>query len=59
MRWVWDTRRDAREFASRLGQWTREGDARAPAFVVVGRDGAVTLALAPSAALARRISSGA
>jgi hypothetical protein len=56
MRWVWDTRRDAREFAERLSRWAGEEQASAPAYVEAGRD-AVTLAVAPSAALARRLSS--
>jgi hypothetical protein len=56
MRWRWDTARDLREFAQRLRAWT--GDAVRPAehaAAVAVRAGAVTLALAPSPALARRV----
>ena len=56
IRWVWDTPRDEREFAAKLRQWSRDGlDASDGAVVVARRDGAVTLALAPDPALARRI----
>jgi hypothetical protein len=49
MRWMWDTRRDEAEFAARLREWDFPG-ARA----VARRGGAVTLAVADDAALARR-----
>ena len=53
MRWVWDTPRDEREFAAKLRQFASQ--LRSPGRAVAVRDGAVTLALAPSAALARRL----
>jgi hypothetical protein len=56
MRWRWDTARDEREFADALRGWTR--DATRPAGTVAAvavRAGAVTLALAPSRALATRV----
>ncbi len=55
MRWRWDRRRDEAEFAERLREWAagRSGTA------VVRRGGRVTLAVAPDAALARRVASGA
>ena len=55
MRWRWDGRRDEAEFAGRLREWAagRSGTA------VVRRGGEVTLAVAPDAALARRVASGA
>jgi hypothetical protein len=56
MRWRWDTPRDEREFAGRLGAWVRDG--RRPAgevAAVVDRGGRVTLALAPDRALAQRL----
>ena len=55
MRWRWDTAADVGEFAARLRLWVR--DATRPsgdAAVVAVRGGAVTLALAPGPALARR-----
>jgi hypothetical protein len=55
MRWRWDTARDAREFVTAL----RARLPRQPgpsAVAVGGRD--VTLALAPDAALARRLTRG-
>jgi hypothetical protein len=66
MRWTWDTQRDTAEFADALRAWGREG---LPDSTPAGRDswrtpdgaaaiarggGAVTLALAPDEALARR-----
>ncbi len=66
MRWTWDSARDRAEFAQALRDWGREGlpestpagrDAwRTPdgAAALAVRDGAVTLALAPEPALARR-----
>ena len=67
VRWRWDTRRDAREFAAALRSWAREGmpgsrpvaaDARRgrDGVAVVGADGgAVTLALAPDLPTARAL----
>jgi hypothetical protein len=53
MRWRWDTARDGREFAAALRAYVR---ARLGGRGIVAvRAGAVTLALAPSAALARRV----
>jgi hypothetical protein len=57
MRWRWDTPRDSVEFFRRLRDFV-PGRARGRA-VVVRRGGAVTLAVAPRAALARRIAEGA
>jgi hypothetical protein len=54
MRWRWDTPRDARQFLDALRRWSAGRDGAA----VVDRSGAVTLALAPSAALARRAAAG-
>jgi hypothetical protein len=54
MRWRWDTARDEREFAGKLREWVRDklgGQATA----VVERRGAVTLAIAPDARLAARL----
>jgi hypothetical protein len=50
MRWRWDTPRDARRFLAALRRWSAGRDGAA----VVNRSGVVTLALAPTAALARR-----
>jgi hypothetical protein len=66
MRWRWDTRRDEGEFARKLRQWVADGleaepsgpgtwSARGGAVAVARRGGAVTLVLAPGAALARRV----
>jgi hypothetical protein len=56
-RWRWDTPADAREFETKLRQWVRDGlgDVEGGAVAVDARDGAVTLAMAPSGALARRL----
>ena len=65
-RWVWDTPADEREFARKLTQWVADGLGAEPqgsgAFgldagqvAVRRRGGAVTLVMAPSAALARRV----
>jgi hypothetical protein len=57
VRWRWDSVADRREFAAKLRQWVRDGLGRVPdgAVVVAVRGGAVTLAMAPSPALARRL----
>jgi hypothetical protein len=57
VRWRWDTPRDSREFAVKLRQWVRDGLGAVDggAVVVDVRDGAVTLAMAPSGSLARRL----
>jgi len=67
MRWTWDSARDRAEFAQALRDWGREGlpestpagadTWRTPdgAAAMAVRDGAVTLALAPDPALARRV----
>jgi hypothetical protein len=59
MRWVWDTPRDEREFERKLRQWVKDGlrGRRQPGVAVVRRGGAVTLALAPDPATARRAAS--
>jgi hypothetical protein len=64
VRWVWDTPRDEREFAAKLRQWVADGLGAERAgeewtvdggAVAVGRrGGAVTLAMAPDRAQARR-----
>jgi hypothetical protein len=66
VRWRWDTPRDEREFATALRAWGADGlpgsiaagrDAwrtRDGAAAIAARGGAVTLALAPDLALARR-----
>jgi hypothetical protein len=56
-RWRWDTAADQREFATKLRQWVRDGlGAVSGGYVAVAvRGGAVTLAMAPSRALARRL----
>ena len=54
MRWRWDTPRDARQFLAALRRWSAGRDGAA----VVNRSGAVTLVLAPTAALARRAAAG-
>ncbi len=53
MRWVWDTPGDADEFEAKLRQFARDSSLGA-GVVVARRGGAVTLALAPSPAAARR-----
>jgi hypothetical protein len=55
MRWRWDTRRDAHEFATALREWLAKQPGPSAA-TTRGRD--VTLALAPDAALARRLARG-
>jgi hypothetical protein len=60
MRWRWDTPQDEVAFAAKLRQWVKDGLGSVPGGVSVqDRRGAVTLVLAPSAALARRVASGA
>ena len=66
MRWRWDTPADEREFAAKLRQWVRDGlgataqDGGTSGIdgghvAVAARDGAVTLAMAPTGPLARRL----
>jgi hypothetical protein len=55
MRWVWDTPRDERQFAVALREFAR--GLRSPGVAVAVRGGAVTLALAPAARRARRLTS--
>jgi hypothetical protein len=66
VRWAWDTPADGREFAAKLRQWVRDGlgatrraggtSGIGGGHVAVGaRDGAVTLAMAPTGPLARRL----
>ena len=62
VRWRWDTPADSREFAAKLRQWVRRAGARAADLGIDGghvavaeRGGAVTLAMAPSGPLARRL----
>ena len=66
LRWTWDTPRDEQEFDGKLRQWVANGLAARPAgegtwtldgsgVAVARRGGAVTLALAPRPALARRL----
>jgi hypothetical protein len=55
MRWRWDTRRDAREFATALRGWLAEQPGPS---AVATSDRDVTLALAPDAGLARRLARG-
>jgi len=68
VRWRWDTPRDEREFAAQLRQWIRDGLRAEPqpggtfgidgGHVAMGRrGGAVTLAMAPTGPLARRLAS--
>ena len=55
MRWRWDTPRDAREFETALREWLP----RQPGPSAVEATGSeVTLALAPTAELARRLARG-
>ena len=54
-RWVWDTSRDVREFAAKLRIFAKQLES--PGKAVRVRGGAVTLALAPSTPLARRLAS--
>jgi hypothetical protein len=57
MRWRWDTTADRREFAAKLRQWVRDGlgPVSGGAVAVAVRGGAVTLAMAPTRTLARRL----
>jgi hypothetical protein len=57
VRWRWDSEADLREFATKLRQWVRDGLGAVDggSVVVAVRGGAVTLAMAPSRALARRL----
>jgi hypothetical protein len=66
MRWTWDSAADEREFEAKLRQWVRDGLRAEPqaggtfgiggGHVAVGaRGGAVTLAMAPTGPLARRL----
>ena len=66
LRWVWDTPRDERQFDAKLRQWVEDRLKARPAgdgawaldgggVAVARRGGAVTLALAPRASLARRL----
>lgn len=57
VRWRWDTPRDSREFVAKLRQWVRDGLGAVDggAVVVASRGGSVTLAMAPSGALSRRL----
>ena len=54
VRWAWDTPRDEREFAAKLRQWVRDGLATTRGRGRGRRGPTATLALAPSAAEARR-----
>ena len=56
-RWRWDTPRDEREFAVKLRQWVRDGLGAVDGgdVAVAERDGEVTLAMAPTGELARRL----
>ena len=66
MRWVWDTPADVGEFDAKLRQWVTDGLRATPQsggiygiggghVAVAVRDGAVTLAMAPTGALAKRL----
>jgi hypothetical protein len=57
LRWRWDTPRDEREFAVKLRQWVRDGLGAVDEgdVAVAERDGEVTLAMAPTGELARRL----
>ena len=57
VRWRWDTPRDSREFAAKLRQWVRDGLGAVDGgdVAVAERGGEVTLAMAPTGALARRL----
>jgi len=55
-RWTWDTPRDRRELVAALRRWAAAASPPGGAATAVGvRDGAVTLAIAPDAAFARRL----
>jgi hypothetical protein len=57
VRWRWDSPADEAEFASKLRQWVRDGLGAVDGGVVdvAVRSGAVTLVMAPSGPLARRL----
>jgi hypothetical protein len=66
VRWRWDTPADEAEFATKLRQWVRDGLGATPQaggtfgidaghVAVADRGGAVTLAMAPTGPLARRL----
>jgi hypothetical protein len=57
VRWRWDSVADLREFAVKLRQWVRDGlgPVSGGSVNVSVRGGAVTLAMAPTPALARRL----
>jgi hypothetical protein len=57
VRWRWDTPRDEREFAVKLRQWVRDGLGAVDGgeVAVAEHGGEVTLAMAPSGPLARRL----
>ena len=57
VRWRWDSAADQREFAAKLRQWVRDGlgPVEGGSVVVAVRGGAVTLAMAPSRPVARRL----
>ncbi|HET8950688.1 MAG TPA: hypothetical protein VFN44_09255 [Solirubrobacteraceae bacterium] len=59
VRWRWDTPADETEFATKLRQWVRDGlgPVDGGAVAVAESGGAVTLAMAPTARLARRLAS--
>jgi hypothetical protein len=54
IRWRWDTPRDEAEFARKLRAWAGIQPS-GPGIAVARRDGTVTLAIGPSASLARRV----
>ena len=57
VRWRWDTPADAREFEAKLRQWVVDGlgAVEGGRVVVAERNGAVTLAMAPTGPLANRL----
>jgi len=58
MRWRWDTPADLDEFAAKLRQWVRDGlraTSQPGRHAVAVRGGAVTLAMAPTRPMARRL----
>jgi hypothetical protein len=57
MRWRWDTPRDATEFLEALNEWA-DSEIKDP-HAVFERNGAVTLLVAPDAALVQRLRAGA
>jgi hypothetical protein len=54
IRWVWDTARDEAQFARKLRQWVDDTPMEGGVAVVQRGGGAVTLAMAPDGATARR-----